>query len=867
MVDMGMMQATGLMARVVKTFGILTAVLLASWASASDTAIVVRYRGEPGEAGAQRFAVTRGLRVQKRLQLPNVVVIDAGKQHRQVLNRLQNDPEVIYAEPDRVLRLADTIPNDPLFPQQWALRNTGQTSGTPAADIHAAAAWDITTGSTSAVIAIVDTGLDMAHPEFAGRLWTNPGEVPGNGIDDDLNGFIDDVHGWNFFNNSNDPSPTQPHGTKVAGLAAASGNNAVGIAGITWASPVMALTCFDSTGNGPESAIVDAVVYAIDNGAKVVNASWGDTIYSHLLEDMAIYARDHGVLICAAAGNFNYDADAHPFYPACLPYDSIISIGGTDHTDGFVYNYAVANVDVVAPALSLLSTDPGGGYSFGSGTSYAAPHVVGVAALVAGLTPGLPPRQLKHRLMGTVDRKDALDERSASGGRLSALGAVAVTDTTPPGAPAGLQVEHAAPNGAVLRFVAPGDDGASGQAAFCDVRVSTQPINAAAFDKLPFVRPFMRPGSSGNVQRILLNELEPGPALHAALRIIDKAGNAGPLSPSVEVNVPAPVSIFADSCDTTSAFWMADGFALAQGSAHTGTMSWQDSPGGNYAGGTSTTLTGGPLDLRGLAKPRLQFYLQYSFPSRVDQLDRFEVQISADAGATWRVMRKYHATCSPVRRQIVPLDSFAGLSDVRVRFLVNGGQDTTITDDGVYIDDIAVYDAGDPVPEFREHIIENMDFFALRNGPPEFQEFPSAGAWTYEFGYKSRAPRVDSYHTVWCVPGAAGAKAVYTPMITTEGLYDVYATWGTRATATGVKYEVAHKFGTYTVVLDQAGAADRWVQLGRFWFGYGQDPARGSVALDASSASGTRAYSDAIRFRLASLDSASADATGWSGYE
>ena len=269
-----------------------------------------------------------------------------------------------------------------------------------------------------------------------------------------------------------------------------------------------------------------------------------------------------------------------------------------------------------------------------------------------------------------------------------------------------------------------------------------------------------------------------------------------------------------------------------------------------------------------MAKPRLWFYLEHHFPFSVGNSARFEVHASGDGGATWRTMLRLYAACSPARRRIVPLDAFAGSADVRIRFVVYGGENASLTHDGVYIDDIAACDAGDPVPEFREHIVENVDFLALRNVPPEFVELPSPAAWTYEFGYKSRAPRVSRLQSAWCAPGTPGAGAVYTPMFTTAGFYDVYATWGLRADAAGVRYGIAYAYGSRTVVLDQAAANNnRWVHLGRFWFGYGQDPARGSVTLDISGASGTRAYSDAVRFRLAAFDSASADAAGWNDYE
>ncbi|MBM4086419.1 MAG: peptidase S8, partial [Planctomycetes bacterium] len=175
---------------------------------------------------------------------------------------LSGNPLVAYFEPNASVTLQDTFPNDPYFSDLWGMHNTGQTGGTPDADIDAPAAWDITTGSASIVVGVIDTGVDYTHPDLAANIWTNPGEVPGDGIDNDGNGFVDDVHGYDFVNNDGDPMDDNAHGTHVSGTIAGVGNNAVGVAGVNWTSSIMGLKFLDAGGSGWTSDAVLALNYA-----------------------------------------------------------------------------------------------------------------------------------------------------------------------------------------------------------------------------------------------------------------------------------------------------------------------------------------------------------------------------------------------------------------------------------------------------------------------------------------------------------------------------------------------------------------------------------------------------------------------------
>jgi uncharacterized repeat protein (TIGR01451 family) len=274
-----------------------------------------------------------------------------------------DDPNVEYAEPN-YLRHAMALPNDTDFGLLWGLQNTGQTvngtTGTADADIDAQEAWDITTGSSSVIIAVVDSGVAWEHPDLAANIWTNPGETAGNGIDDDGNGFVDDVHGWDFVDNDNDPTANDDpgHGTHVAGTIAAVGNNATGVTGVMWTAQIMPVRFLDALGSGSVSDEILAINYAIDNGAKIINASYGSS-QSSLSEQTAISAANAaGLLFVAAAGNAAANTDNTPSYPASYDLPNIISVAASDQNDdlAFFSNYGVTTVDLVAPGTNTYST-------------------------------------------------------------------------------------------------------------------------------------------------------------------------------------------------------------------------------------------------------------------------------------------------------------------------------------------------------------------------------------------------------------------------------------------------------------------------------------------------------------------------------
>jgi subtilisin family serine protease len=376
--------------------------------------------------------------------------IDAAPEQsfEQLRGQLSRMPGFRYLEPDFVLSAA-VLPNDPSFTTLYGLNNTGQSGGVVDADIDAPEAWELTTGSPDIVVGVIDTGVDYTHPDLAANIWVNPGEIPGDGIDNDGNGFIDDIHGWDFANDDADPMDDNNHGTHVSGTIGAVGNNGVGLAGVNWNVRIMALKYLGADGHGATSNAVDALNYATmmrrDHGINIhlTSNSWGGGGFSQALYDAIEASGQQDMLFVAAAGNggpddIGDDNDTIPFYPATYNLDNIISVAATNDDDvraGFS-NFGANTVDLGAPGVSVRSTIAGGGYANFNGTSMATPHVAGVAALAWSLAPSANYQEIRDAIYAGVDPIPALAGITTSGGRLNARGALEqlgmrVKSTTP----------------------------------------------------------------------------------------------------------------------------------------------------------------------------------------------------------------------------------------------------------------------------------------------------------------------------------------------------------------------------------------------------------------------------------------------------
>ena len=499
-------------------------------AERSVAALKLEDGGEVG-ASVEKFAgsdLVKGLRVVK----------VAPEETLQAVAALNARADVLYAEPDYV-RYLDRIPNETEFTNLWGLKNTGQQirvnfatnsisppcstppcvrfAGTAGADIKADQAWDITTGSRNVVVGIVDTGIDITHPDLAANIWRNPAD-PVDGIDNDGNGFVDDVNGWNFspctgqaagstcgnndvFAGDNNPAlypsdTTDDHGTHVAGTIGAVGNNGVGSVGINWQVSLMSLKIFGP--NTSTSAIINAYAYAkkmrdlwdtsggtMGANIRVLNNSYGGSSFAFSELD-GIRALNPKILFVAAAGNAADNNDIFPSYPANYDLPNIISVAATDRNEQVAdfSNYGPHTVQIAAPGAFILSTTPDGTYDYYDGTSMATPHVTGAAALVCAANPNISTARLRGALLYSGDPTNSAGPKTYSHRRLNVYQAVLAAtegDTTAPAAPANLQVSSQSGRTVTLSWTAPGDDGNAGQAALYELSFNDPGTNKRIF--------------------------------------------------------------------------------------------------------------------------------------------------------------------------------------------------------------------------------------------------------------------------------------------------------------------------------------------------------------------------------------------------
>jgi thermitase len=349
----------------------------------------------------------------------------------QALQQFKSSPLVVYAEPDSTLKVADTAdtlptvapsyPTNPAFGQQWGLNSPGNM------DIDAPEAWSVTTGNPSTIVAVIDTGVDLTNPAFAGRLWVNPTASRPRAT----------VFGWNFVSNNGNVQDKNGHGTHVSGILAATGNNGQNVVGVDWHAQIMPLKILDSTGSGSLDAAVSAVYFAADHGARVINASWGSSASDLALADAIRYADQKGVVFVNAAGNDGVNNDIVPTYPGSYRTPNTLVVAATDQNGGLApfSNYGPQTVDLAAPGVAILSTYPRslGGHATLSGTSMATPFVSGVVSLLAGLHPNWTAEQLVQRVLATTKPLPSLAGKMVTGGIVDAAQAVGVAGSGPYG--------------------------------------------------------------------------------------------------------------------------------------------------------------------------------------------------------------------------------------------------------------------------------------------------------------------------------------------------------------------------------------------------------------------------------------------------
>ena len=338
-----------------------------------------------------------------------------------------------YVEPDWIMSIEQT-PTDSAYTDGslWGLKNTGQSSGAAGIDVNAEPAWAINSGSPSIVVGVVDTGIRYTHQDLAGNMWVNPDEIPGNNIDDDNNGYIDDIHGINAINNDGDPMDNNDHGSHCAGTIAATANDSGRIVGVAYGVKLMALKFLDAAGNGATSDAVECIDYAISEGVDVLSNSWGGGGSSSTMLNTISAANEAGILFIAAAGNESSNTDTSANFPSNYEVENVISVASIDRNGNLANssNYGQITVDIAAPGVDILSSTSGSDTEYRSfnGTSMATPHVAGVAALVLSQFPGATVTEQKNRILSTAVPLSSLTGKTLTGGRVDAHAALTVTE-------------------------------------------------------------------------------------------------------------------------------------------------------------------------------------------------------------------------------------------------------------------------------------------------------------------------------------------------------------------------------------------------------------------------------------------------------
>lgn len=520
--------------------------------------VLVKLKGHPPVKSMDRFADRYGATVLHKFAFPQDIYksfqgemlqlsLPAGMTTAQAMAAMAQDPRVDYVVPNHVYHLEDgpSAPDD-LKPELWGLHNTGQNRGTPDADIDAPEAWATTTGNPNGpLIAIIDTGVDYNHPDLARNVWTNPGEVPGDKIDNDGNGVVDDVRGYNAFAQTGDPMDGHSHGTHVAGTIAADGNNGEGVVGVNWRARLLPVKIFSDGGSTDAAAIVRGILYATKMGARLTSNSWGGGAANQAIKDAFAGSP---ALHLMAAGNSGSDNDRSPHYPSSYDLPNNIAVAATDRNDRLASFscYGAASVDLAAPGVETYSTVPGGKYASKSGTSMATPHVTGAAGLLLAAYPELTNDELKARLLGGADRKDSLQGKVATGGRLNVANAME-NDTTPPAAPVDFMSTAADARGVTLRWTSSGDDSwCGGPPTAFDVRVADRPIvdGPAGEGQVSFAdagRVATPAPVETGLWNVVTHAVAPAPQerkLYFAMKALDNVGNASKMT-ATEATVPA----------------------------------------------------------------------------------------------------------------------------------------------------------------------------------------------------------------------------------------------------------------------------------------------------------------------------------------
>lgn len=638
---------------------------------------------------------------------PGILTVDfkgpGGDSHlAAVMDFLKSDGIIESVEPDFFVRLG-AIPDDSRFRDQFTLKN--ETGGF---DVNITPAWDIATGDRAITVAVIDSGIDCTHEDLAANCYVNPGESgldeagvekKSNGKDDDGNGFVDDWQGWDFFSNTNNAADDYEHGTHVAGIIGAVGNNGKGIAGVSWKVKLVPLKAFGAGGAGTVSSIIAALEYAVKMGFTLTNNSYGIFNGPAILEAAVKSARDAGVFMSCSAGNAGKVLDQLDYFPATYPFDNIITVTTVDdqRTVPRFANLSSTKVDLSAPGVNVLSSISGNRYDRYTGTSMSAPHVTGALALLKSAFPGSSWQDLAARVMKSVTVVPGHEFTSASKGVLNVYEAIRTPqDIVRPSVPGNLSLRDRTATGVTISFTPSSDDydnPSSLEATGYDIRVSPARVSTESqwTAATPATGQFSR---NGNRIEFTANNLPPGTnqaSIYLTVRARDRGGNDSALDPAASVE--STLFPFRQV-----AFY--DGSAIDDMAGDTPWVIERDpvrgpvfSDGvGEYPGNTTRRMTLREIPLQGIQRLALQYWTSYALEESFD-FGRVFAGHAGLAAANWTRVdevtgtRPWHLRTIDLTPQAFAAVA-AGQDTLQVAFEM--ATDAHIESTGWLVDDISV---------------------------------------------------------------------------------------------------------------------------------------------------------------------------------
>ncbi len=655
---------------------------------------------KPGQSFAQSSSL-RGLPIDKTEPLNGesyLIKFSGDVDLEKVAAQIAEGGDVRAVEANNVFHLTDVVPNDSGFNQLWGLKNTGADGGIAGVDIGATQAWEKTTGDKNVLVGIIDSGVDYTHPDLAANIWTNPGETGldangndkrTNGIDDDGDGLVDDWHGWDFFNNTNNPMDDNSHGTHVAGTIGGIGNNGAGVAGVNWNVSILPIKVFSSSGASTTDALVKGIEYATKMGAFVTNNSWGGGAASTAIQNAIQKASDAHILFVAAAGNDGQDNDAVDNWPSNYDIPNIVAVASINRKDELssFSNWGATRVDVAAPGEDIYSCLPGGTYGVKSGTSMATPHVTGAIALLKARFPDLSAEQIKDKLLSSSQMTAALKGKVAHG-RINVATAME-DDTVPPSKVSGLTIVEAGVDSVQVSWNKSGDDGDEGEATSYEIRTSAAALATEADFAAATLVTLANIVETNGVYTATVTNLPYNSSGFLTIKARDNVGNLSEISDSVPYALQQSTVLWSEDNDPARNGWDAMGTPWGFNTID-GRTALSDSPGANYANSFDKSAVTKPIALNA-SHLNLEISSRYALEK---DYDFGYAEVSLDGGLTWIQVGKVNGN-SDWTVNTFPLDAaLNGAKTFKLRMRLKS--DTTVNYAGWDIDSLRIVGIPNP---------------------------------------------------------------------------------------------------------------------------------------------------------------------------